>query len=137
MSSRKPATDPALLLDNQLCFALYSASLAMTKLYKPLLDPLGLTQKLEAPDLGLAFHGLTDADLDTEFDTNNFAGTGPRMKLRGIVAQAREWLDDEVGGDGPDSTPYLWPSASLRRYGTEAQVEACCRMRLLVESARR
>ena len=30
-------------LDHQLCFALYSASLAMTKLYKPLLDPLGLT----------------------------------------------------------------------------------------------
>lgn len=35
--------DPALLLDNQLCFALYSTSLAMTKLYKPLLAPLGLT----------------------------------------------------------------------------------------------
>ena len=34
---------PALQLDNQLCFALYSASLAMTKLYKPLLDALGLT----------------------------------------------------------------------------------------------
>jgi DNA-binding MarR family transcriptional regulator len=33
----------ALLLDHQLCFALYSASLAMTKLYKPLLDTLGLT----------------------------------------------------------------------------------------------
>ncbi len=32
-----------LQLDNQLCFALYSASLAMTKLYKPLLEPLGLT----------------------------------------------------------------------------------------------
>lgn len=37
------ATNPALLLDNQLCFALYSASLAMTKLYKPLLDALELT----------------------------------------------------------------------------------------------
>lgn len=35
--------DESLLLDNQLCFALYSASLAMTKLYKPLLDVLGLT----------------------------------------------------------------------------------------------
>lgn len=34
--------DP-LALDNQLCFALYSASLAMTKTYKPLLDKLGLT----------------------------------------------------------------------------------------------
>lgn len=30
-------------LDRQLCFALYSASLATTKLYKPLLEPLGLT----------------------------------------------------------------------------------------------
>ena len=32
-----------LALDHQLCFALYSASLAMTRFYKPLLDPLGLT----------------------------------------------------------------------------------------------
>ena len=38
-----PSADPVLLLDNQLCFALYSASLAMTKLYKPLLESLGLT----------------------------------------------------------------------------------------------
>ena len=35
--------NPMLLLDNQLCFALYSTSLAMTKLYKPLLDEMGLT----------------------------------------------------------------------------------------------
>lgn len=32
-----------LQLDRQLCFALYASSLAMTKLYKPLLAPLGLT----------------------------------------------------------------------------------------------
>lgn len=32
-----------LQLDHQLCFALYSASLAMTRFYKPLLDELGLT----------------------------------------------------------------------------------------------
>ena len=38
-----PKANPAQLLDNQLCFALYSASLAMTKLYKPLLDSLGIT----------------------------------------------------------------------------------------------
>ncbi|WP_462380258.1 MarR family winged helix-turn-helix transcriptional regulator [Pseudomonas sp. Marseille-QA0892] len=37
MSSNK------LLLDQQLCFALYSTSLAMTKLYKPLLAEIGLT----------------------------------------------------------------------------------------------
>jgi DNA-binding MarR family transcriptional regulator len=33
----------ALLLDNQLCFALYSANLAVNKLYRQLLAPLGLT----------------------------------------------------------------------------------------------
>lgn len=38
-----PPADDWLLLDRQLCFALYSASLATTRLYKPLLEPLGLT----------------------------------------------------------------------------------------------
>jgi DNA-binding MarR family transcriptional regulator len=36
------ADDP-LFLDAQLCFALYSTSLAMTKVYKPLLESLGIT----------------------------------------------------------------------------------------------
>lgn len=35
--------DQALLLDNQLCFAMYSTSLAMTRLYKKLLKPLDIT----------------------------------------------------------------------------------------------
>ncbi len=34
---------PLLTIDNQLCFAIYSTSLAYTKVYKPLLDPIGLT----------------------------------------------------------------------------------------------
>jgi MarR family transcriptional regulator, organic hydroperoxide resistance regulator len=41
-SHLKKRPDP-LLLDEQLCFALYSTSLAMTKAYKPLLESLGLT----------------------------------------------------------------------------------------------
>ena len=42
-NAQAPQHNPAQLLDNQLCFALYSASLAMTKLYKPMLERLGLT----------------------------------------------------------------------------------------------
>ncbi len=50
--SPKPAARPAtaanadarlLRLEQQLCFATYSASLAITKAYRPLLDQLGLT----------------------------------------------------------------------------------------------
>jgi MarR family transcriptional regulator, organic hydroperoxide resistance regulator len=42
---RTAANDPRALqrLDRQLCFALYSSSLVMTKLYKPVLGALGLT----------------------------------------------------------------------------------------------
>lgn len=43
MNTPRISGDQALHLDHQLCFALYSASLAMTKLYKPLLEDLGLT----------------------------------------------------------------------------------------------
>ncbi|WP_319531035.1 MarR family transcriptional regulator [uncultured Cohaesibacter sp.] len=46
MSSSDPTSTEIkhpLPLDQQLCFALYSTSLAMTQLYKPLLEPLGLT----------------------------------------------------------------------------------------------
>jgi MarR family transcriptional regulator, organic hydroperoxide resistance regulator len=42
-AARHPAPPDWLQLDRQLCFALYSSSLAMTRLYKPLLEPLGLT----------------------------------------------------------------------------------------------
>jgi len=37
------ASPPPLRLDDQVCFALYSTSLAMNKLYRRLLRPLGLT----------------------------------------------------------------------------------------------
>ena len=38
-----PAAVPQLRLDNQLCFALYAASGLVTRAYRPLLEPLGLT----------------------------------------------------------------------------------------------
>ncbi|MBC7916473.1 MAG: MarR family transcriptional regulator [Rhodoferax sp.] len=43
MASKSIPANAALLLDNQLCFALYSASQAMTQMYKPLLEALDLT----------------------------------------------------------------------------------------------
>ena len=42
-TARSGARTDWLRLESQLCFSLYSSSLAMTKLYKPLLEPLGLT----------------------------------------------------------------------------------------------
>ena len=62
--------DAWLALDTQLCFALYSASLAMTKVYKPLLAPLGLTYPQYLVMLALWEH-----------DAQTVSGLGERLAL--------------------------------------------------------
>src|SRR5580704_13432134 len=42
-AAEKHAADPLLQLGNQLCFAIYSTAHAFNRVYKPLLDRLGLT----------------------------------------------------------------------------------------------
>ncbi len=43
MARKAPGGDQMLRLDNQICFAVYSAAHAFNRVYKPLLDRLGLT----------------------------------------------------------------------------------------------
>lgn len=43
MTSEYPPHSPSLALDHFLCFAIYSANHAFNRVYKPLLDELGLT----------------------------------------------------------------------------------------------
>jgi DNA-binding MarR family transcriptional regulator len=43
MARKPPAAEQLLRLDNQICFAIYSAAHAFNRVYKPLLDRLGLT----------------------------------------------------------------------------------------------
>ncbi|WP_407167636.1 MarR family winged helix-turn-helix transcriptional regulator [Bradyrhizobium sp. ORS 111] len=43
MVRKQTAADQALRLDNQICFAVYSTAHAFNRVYKPLLDKLGLT----------------------------------------------------------------------------------------------
>src|ERR1700756_3662957 len=50
---KKNALDAALQLGNQLCFAIYSTTHAFNRVYKPLLDRLGLTYPQYLVMLGL------------------------------------------------------------------------------------
>ncbi|HWU76822.1 MAG TPA: 2-oxoglutarate dehydrogenase E1 component [Rhodanobacter sp.] len=63
------------------------------------LDPLGLVEKMPAPDLGLAFHGLTEADLNTEFDTGNYAGGGQRLKLGELLGRLQKTYASTIGAE--------------------------------------
>ena len=97
MASHQPTPDQALLLDNQLCFALYSASLAMTKLYKPLLAELGLTYPQYLAMLVLwERDGLMVSELGERLflDSGTLTPLLKRLEAAGLVARIRA-LDDE------------------------------------------
>ncbi len=92
-----PANDPALMLDNQLCFALYSASLAMTKLYKPLLAALGLTYPQYLVMLVLWEHGaVTVSELGARLclDSGTLTPLLKRMESAQLLQRARSTEDE-------------------------------------------
>ena len=89
--------DAWLALDKQLCFALYSASLAMTKVYKPLLAPLGLTY----PQY-LVMLALWEADAQTvsalgdklALDSGTLTPLLKRLEAQGQLSRERDAEDE-------------------------------------------
>ena len=97
--TRPSATDRAtwLKLDHQLCFALYSASLAMTKLYKPLLDPFGLTYPQYLVMLVLwEGDGITVSQLGERLalDSGTLTPLLKRLEAAGLVQRLRDAADE-------------------------------------------
>ena len=89
--------DAMLLLDNQLCFALYSTSLAMTRVYKPLLDEVGLTYPQYLAMLVLwEEDGLTVSALGERLflDPGTLTPLLKRLESTGLIARLRD-VEDE------------------------------------------
>ena len=61
------------------------------------LDPLGLHGRNQVPDLDLAFHQLTGADLDEEFSTGNLFFSKDVMKLKDIIAGLEKTYCSSIG----------------------------------------
>ena len=94
--SRHPA-DEWLRLDHQLCFALYSASLAMTKLYKPLLQPLGLTYPQYLVMLVLwERDGIPVSELGDRLalDSGTLTPLLKRLAVAGLLQRLRDTADE-------------------------------------------
>ena len=89
--------DAMLHLDQQLCFALYSTSLAMTRLYKPLLDELGLTYPQYLALLVLwEKDGLTVSELGEKLflDSGTLTPLLKRLEGAGLVSRLRDVADE-------------------------------------------
>jgi DNA-binding MarR family transcriptional regulator len=97
MNTPRISADQALQLDHQLCFALYSASLAMTKLYKPLLDDLGLTYPQYLAMLVLwETDGVTVSELGDRLhlDSGTLTPLLKRLEVAELVSRLRDVQDE-------------------------------------------
>ena len=91
------APEDPLLLDNQLCFALYSSSLLMTKLYKPLLDEIGLTYPQYLAMLALwEEDGVTVSALGARLylDSGTLTPLLKRLEKAGFLTRERNEEDE-------------------------------------------
>ena len=97
------------------------------------LDPLGLSPPMNPPDLGLAFHELSDKDLDAEFSTGNVAGQ-PRMKLRDLLARLKATYTGSIGAEFmhiPEVEQRQWLYQRLEAAGGNYGLDAAARQRIL------
>lgn len=84
-------------LDRQLCFALYSASGLMTKLYRPLLAPLGLTYPQYLTMLALwekAPRTVGELGDTLGLDPATLTPLLKRMEAGGLISRRRDAADE-------------------------------------------
>jgi DNA-binding MarR family transcriptional regulator len=90
---------PAPLLDEQICFALYSASRAITSRYRELLEPLGVTYPQYLVLLVLWQDGpstVTHLGERLQLDSGTLSPLLRRLEATGHVARSRSHDDERV-----------------------------------------
>jgi len=86
-------------LDEQLCFALYAASRAMTGAYRPLLDELGLTYPQFLVMLVLWEHGdlpVTGIGHALALETGTLSPLLKRLEAAGLITRTRQKGDERT-----------------------------------------
>ncbi|KAB0563471.1 MarR family transcriptional regulator [Pseudomonas palleroniana] len=97
--SKNPDPCQSLMLDNQLCFALHSTSLLMTKVYKPLLQALGLTYPQYLAMMVLwEEDGLTVSEISNRLltDPGSLTPLLKRLEAEGLLSRTRNREDERV-----------------------------------------
>ncbi len=98
-SQRILAAEELLLLDNQVCFPLYSASNAVIRSYRPLLDKLDLTYAQYLVMMVLWENdGISVKDVGHRLylDSGTLTPLLKRLELKGYVGRGRSEQDERV-----------------------------------------
>ncbi|MEX3071248.1 MarR family winged helix-turn-helix transcriptional regulator [Vibrio alginolyticus] len=93
------SADESLMLDNQVCFPLYSASNAIIRTYRPLLDKLDLTYSQYLVMMVLwESDGISVKDIGARLhlDSGTLTPLLKRLELKGYIVRARSESDERV-----------------------------------------
>lgn len=94
------ATDDDLLrLENQVCFAIVTAARNVVALYRPILEPLGLTHPQYLVMLALwerSPRSLGDLAADLAMESATLSPMVKRLESQGLVVRARAMADERV-----------------------------------------
>ncbi|WP_426176007.1 MarR family winged helix-turn-helix transcriptional regulator [Massilia sp. TWR1-2-2] len=134
------APSPMLALDKQFCFALYSASHAVTRTYKPLLDGLGLTYPQYLVMLVLwEQDGILVKDIGARLflDSGTLTPLLKRLEANGLVDRNRDQHDERqvrislsAAGRALRTKALPIPEQLLCASGQEAAALGCLRAEL-------
>jgi len=97
MARKQPTADQALRLDNQICFAIYSAAHAFNRVYKPLLDRLALTYPQYLAMLVLWEHDNVPVKEIGErlfLDSGTLTPLLKRLEAAGLIKRTRSTQDE-------------------------------------------
>lgn len=92
-----PTADDLLALENQLCFAIVTAARNVVAIYRPILEPLGLTHPQYLVMLALwerSPRPLHDLAADLALDPATASPLVKRLEADGLVARQRSALDE-------------------------------------------
>ncbi|ENM5730930.1 MarR family transcriptional regulator [Vibrio mimicus] len=125
-----PVGDP-LLLENQICFPLYSAANAVIRAYRPLLDKLDITYSQYLVLLVLwQQNGINVKDLGAKLhlDSGTLTPLLKRLEVKGIVERRRGSSDERV------RELFLTPAGfELQQQARAVPTQMLCKINLSVD----
>ncbi|MEV8274240.1 MarR family transcriptional regulator [Microbacterium sp. NPDC077184] len=92
-------TDDLLRLENQLCFAIVTAARNVVAIYRPILEPLGLTHPQYLVMLALweqSPRSLGDLALELAMEPATLSPLVKRLEAQGLVTRTRRPADERV-----------------------------------------
>lgn len=142
-AKRVYSANPSVQSNDSVSLAHESKQIAVTELIdayrvrghqQALIDPLGLIQRTKVSDLQLDFHGLSNSDLNTEFQTKTMVFSQPSATLKTIIEALNKTYCASIGAEFMhivDSVETRWFQQRLESVQSHPDIDHASKQHIL------